>query len=80
MGAESLAGLACEAGRALGELLLRGAPAQPAGPWRTIEVRRSCDRAALLVDWLNEILYLAETGLWVPVEIEVTAASPTYLI
>ncbi len=74
VGAESLAGLAAEAGRALGLLLLRGVPARPEGPPRELEVE-SVDREALLVDWLNEILFLAETGLWVAVEIEVLEAS-----
>ena len=37
------------------------------------------DRESLLVDWLNEILFVAETGLWVPLEIEVLEASDTRL-
>lgn len=78
MGAESLAGLAAEAGQALGLLLLRGAPAEPAGPPRTLEVA-SADREALIVDWLNEILFLAEVDLWVPVEFEIEEASPAHL-
>jgi SHS2 domain-containing protein len=78
VGAESLGGLAAEAGRALGRLLLRGAAAEPAGPARELEVS-SVDREALLVDWLNEILFVAETQLWVPVEIDVQQASATRL-
>ena len=35
------------------------------------------DRESLLVDWLNEILFVAETGLWIPLEIEVLEASNT---
>src|SRR6185295_5965105 len=76
--AESLAGLAAEAGRALGLLMLRGAPAEVAGPERRLEVS-SVDREALLVDWLNEILFVAETERWVPVEFAVEEASPTRL-
>ncbi len=76
--AESPAGLAMEAGRALGLLMLRGAPAAVAGPARTLEVS-SVDREALLVDWLNEILFVAETQCWVPVELEVAESSPTRL-
>jgi SHS2 domain-containing protein len=72
IGAESLAGLLAEAGRALGLLLLGSHEASAATAVRTIEVR-SRDRDALLVDWLNEILFLAETELWVPVHIEVDA-------
>ncbi len=76
--AESLAGLAAEAGRALGLLMLRGEPAAVSGPARTLEVS-AVDREALLVNWLNEILFVAETEQWVPVELEVEEASPTQL-
>ena len=78
VGAESLGGLAAEAGRALGLLLLRGAPAEPSGAARELEVS-SADREALLVDWLNEILFVAETALWVPVEFEILEALPNRL-
>jgi SHS2 domain-containing protein len=78
VGAESLGGLASEAGQALGWLLLRGVPAEPAGPPRTLEVE-SADREALMVDWLNEILFVAEVDLWVAVEFDVQEASPTRL-
>jgi len=36
---------------------------------------RAGDRAALLVDWLNELLYRAEAEWWVPVEFIVEHAS-----
>lgn len=78
VGGGSFAELAAEAGRALADLLLRGAPAEPEGEPRALEVS-SHDREALLVDWLNEILYIAETALWVPVEFEVLEASGTHL-
>ncbi len=78
VGAPQLAGLLAEAGRALGHLLLRGAPAEPAGPARRLAVE-SADRDALLVDWLNEVLYVAETERWVPIEFEVEAISETRL-
>jgi protein archease len=78
VGAESLGGLAAEAGRALGLLLLRREDPKPAGPSRLLEVE-SADREALLVDWLNEILFVAETEKWVPLEFEVQDASPTRL-
>ena len=78
VGAESLGGLAAEAGRALGLLLLRGEGLAPAGTARTLEVE-SADREALLVDWLNEILFVAETEEWVPLEFEIREASPTRL-
>ena len=74
VGAESLAGLAVEAGRALGLFLLRGRSPKPVGEARTIGVL-SVDREALLVDWLNEILFLAEVERWVAVDFEVVEAS-----
>ena len=76
--ADSLAGLLAEAGRALGALLLRGHEAEPSGEARTIEVS-SVDREALLVDWLNEIVFLAEVERWVAVDFDVSEASETHL-
>jgi SHS2 domain-containing protein len=78
VGAESLAGLAAEAGRALGFFLLRGRHPEPAGEARTIEVL-SVDREALLVDWLNEILFLAEVECWVAIDFDVSEASAEHL-
>ena len=68
--AGSLAELLAEAGRELAELLLRGASGNQVGPAEEIEVR-SADRAALLVDWLNELIYRAESGVAVPTEFDV---------
>jgi len=78
VGAESLAGLAAEAGRALGLFLLRGAAGEPAGEARTIEIL-SVDREALLVDWLNEILFLAEVERWVAVDFDIAEISAEQL-
>lgn len=62
-----MAAVLAEAGRALGELELRGQ--RPAAPlqWREVEVS-SADREALLVEWLNELIFLAETNQAVAVE------------
>ena len=68
--------LLAEAARGLARLMLREVSAQAAGEAREIEVS-SHDRESLLVDWLNEILFVAETGLWIPLEIEVLEASDT---
>lgn len=76
--AESPSGLMAEAGRALGLLLLGSATAEGTSEARIVEVRAH-DREALLVDWLNEILFLAETELWVPTEVEVLDVSDTRL-
>jgi SHS2 domain-containing protein len=78
LGADSLAGLLAEAGRALGALLLRGREAEPSGEARTIELS-SVDREALLVDWLNEIVFLAEVERWVAVDFDFSEAAETHL-
>ena len=78
VGAASWPGLLAQAGRGLAELLLRGTPAASDGDWRPLEVL-SHDREALLVDWLNEILYVAETSLWVAVDFEIDDASEAHL-
>jgi SHS2 domain-containing protein len=67
-----------EAGRALSKLLLRGVPATPDDRSREIVVS-STDREALLVDWLNEILYVAETERWVPVQFDIAEVSETFV-
>jgi len=67
--APTLASLLAEAGRALARVELGVPPGPAAGDWRAVEVR-SGDRAALLVDWLNELIWIAETERWVPVEFE----------
>ena len=68
--------LLAEAARGLARLMLREVPAEAEGATRDFEVSAH-DREALLVDWLNEILFVAETGLWIPLEIEVLEASDT---
>src|SRR3982750_1578106 len=78
LGAGSLPGLLAEAGGGLGALLPRGREAGPSGEPRTIEVA-SVDREALLVDWLNEIVFLAEVERWVAVDFDFSAASETHL-
>ena len=82
VGAADWPGLLAQAGLGLAELLLRGADSNVATDsdtdWRPLEVS-SHDREALLVDWLNEIIYIAETGLWIPAEIEVEDVSDSHL-
>lgn len=74
--APSFGELAAEAGRALARIQLGGVATPPAGAWRRIEVRAS-DREALLVDWLNELIFLAETECWVPAEFQVVNTDTT---
>ena len=80
VGAADWPGLLAEAGRGLAVLLLRGAAPAPGSDndWRPLEVS-SHDRESLLVDWLNEIIFVAETGLWIPVEIEIEDVSEIHL-
>lgn len=74
--AQSPGELLAEAGRALGEVLVRAAPRADGVEWRTVEVR-STDREALLVDWLNELLYLADVEHLVPVGFEAVETTDT---
>ena len=76
--AATLGELAVVAGRALAELELGHAPGPAAGPWRDVTVSGR-DRDALLVHWLNELIYLAETERWVGVEFSVSRATETEL-
>jgi SHS2 domain-containing protein len=62
--------LLAEAGRALAALQLGDRAGPASGPWREIEVS-SPDRASLLADWLNELVFLAETEHWVATEFDV---------
>jgi SHS2 domain-containing protein len=73
MRAASLGELLAEAGRALGEIQLRGADATANGPWREVAIS-AADRPALLTDWLNELIYLAEAERWVGVDFEMECA------
>jgi len=62
LGAPSLEELFVEAGRALAELMIGDlAPTAPPGPEQRIQVR-AADLAALLVEWLNELIFLSETS------------------
>lgn len=74
----SIGALAAEAGRALASLEL-GRPASAGhGDQRSVEVR-STDREALLVDWLNELIFLAETERWVATEFEIESESDLHV-
>lgn len=67
-----------EAARALAEVTTRGVETEPAPTERVIELAAP-DRAALLVDWLNELVYLAEAERWVPREVEIESLGETTL-
>jgi protein archease len=80
LGAATYGDLAIVAGRALAELELGRAPgpAQGEGAWRELVVSGR-DREAVLVHWLNELIYLGETDRWVGVEFAVDGATDTEL-
>ncbi len=77
--APSCEALFAEAGRALAELMLgepRSAPAQ--GVRQAVEVHAR-DRAALLVEWLNELIFLSEANKLVFTGVEVERVDETGL-
>jgi SHS2 domain-containing protein len=64
--------LVAEATRAFADLVppdRRGT--DDGGSWRELSVEAR-DRAAALVGWLNEIIYLCEAEQWLPVDADVT--------
>jgi protein archease len=76
--AASMGDLAGVAGRALAEVELGHPPGPARGAWRDITVHGR-DRDAVLVHWLNELIYLAETDCWVGVEFAADRATETEL-
>lgn len=69
--APSLGELLAEAGRALGELMLRGHDEAFLGEKEDELEVHSRDDVALLVDWLNELVYFAEASRLVPLASEI---------
>jgi SHS2 domain-containing protein len=78
VGAPSLGGLFVEAARGLAELSLDRQHATASGSPRMVALAAQ-DPAALLVDWLNELIYLAETERWVALEFEQVEVTGTTL-
>ncbi len=75
----TLAEVFAESALAFGELEAEAIPRT--GGTRSDRVSvQAPDPAALLVEWLNELIWRAETGRWVPTEVEVVEASPTSLV
>jgi SHS2 domain-containing protein len=71
-----LGDLLAEAGRALGEVQLTGADCVAGGPARPLHVS-SADREALLVDWLNELIFLADIDRWIAMDFSIDLAKAT---
>jgi SHS2 domain-containing protein len=76
--AETLAAVFEEAGHALAELMLDGPPPASLGPVDEVSLVAP-DRAALLVHWLNELIFLSETRKQVYVDFQVDSVSETAL-
>lgn len=74
--APTWAALLDQAGAALTARLWAGTDPVPrtGGTWQRVDLHAG-DRAALLVDWLNELLYHAEAEWWLPVEFVIEEAS-----
>lgn len=76
--APSFAELLAEAGRTLSEVMRGEGPVSRDPHWRDLEVH-SVNREALLVDWLNELIFIAETEKWIPDEIQIASVSHSTL-
>jgi SHS2 domain-containing protein len=74
--AESLSDILAEAGRALATVQLAGANCVPGGAARSIQVSGE-DRELLLVNWLNELIFLADLDHWVASEFEIDSITDT---
>ena len=74
--ADTLAAVFEEAGHALAELMLDGPPPASVGPVDEVHLGAR-DRAALLVHWLNELIFLSETRKQVYVDFHIDSVSET---
>lgn len=70
--------LFAEAARGLARLLGRRRPRGPVGDWVPVQVRAG-DRTSLLVDWLNELIFVAESARLVPTEVQIVSLGETEL-
>jgi SHS2 domain-containing protein len=69
--AASLEGILAEAARALGQLERESIAPTPERVSRVVRLGPA-EPGRLLVDWLNELIFLSETEAWVPEEAEVS--------
>jgi SHS2 domain-containing protein len=65
--AQDFPGLIQEATRAFADLVPPSLSREPSSELRRVDLDGQ-DRTAILVDWLNEMVYLAEAELWLAVE------------
>jgi SHS2 domain-containing protein len=76
--AKDLASLLEEAARALAEIMAEDAGGAPTHPPEHVELAAS-DREALLVDWLNELVYRADVEKCVYRDVHVERANDRHL-
>lgn len=76
--AASFGELLAEAGLGLAELLLHGAEPRVDDQREDVAIEAR-DREAVLVDWLNELLYLADVKRWVPSNFDMWDVSDTHV-
>ena len=70
--------LLSHAARGMSSLLVSDLETVPADVWRQVELD-ALDAESLLVGWLGELAYWAESGLLVFREYDLTEVSPTHL-
>jgi SHS2 domain-containing protein len=76
--APDLRALLAEAARALAEVMAEDAAGTPDGEVEHVELS-SRDRASLLADWLNELVYRADVHKRVYADVTIERASDTHL-
>jgi SHS2 domain-containing protein len=77
--APSLPALFAEAGRALAEVM-QGTPLEPPTAWSDDVVVEAGDREALLVEWLNELVFRSEVAKVLFTELDITHVSDRQLV
>lgn len=77
--APSLPALFAEAGRALAEMM-QGTPLEPPTAWSDDVVVEAADREALLVEWLNELVFRSEVTKVLFTGLEITHLSDHQLV
>ncbi|MHB8872888.1 MAG: archease [Myxococcaceae bacterium] len=77
--APGLGGLFEDAARALADLMTDGPPGPPEGELEDVTVRAT-DREALLVEWLDELIFRSETKKRIYNEVAVARASDKELV
>lgn len=77
--APSLPALFAEAGRAVAQVM-QGTPLEPPSAWSDDVVLEAGDREALLVEWLNELVFRSETAKVLYTDLDITHLSDRKLV